>query len=185
MSNRTTPVRVLLAGILLMAALALWNASTIADDLARRHEQIATFGAPDSEEGRNACWWTSMLRRMLDPAAVHEAATRDYWLGRYDAGESTSGPSRESDDAMSPLIAANAAFRLAQRKASNRSLSVDELDRALQAYATVLKNGGFDRDAAWNYEFIARLRDQVAREKPAGRSAGAKPGSPAGGGEPP
>jgi hypothetical protein len=29
-----------------------------------------------------------------------------------------------------------------------------------------LKNGGFDRDAAYNYEYVARLRDAAARAKP-------------------
>ena len=35
----------------------------------------------------------------------------------------------------------------------------------------MLKNGGFDRDAAWNYEYIARLRDVAAKEKPREPSA--------------
>jgi len=29
-----------------------------------------------------------------------------------------------------------------------------------------LKNSGFDRDAAYNYEYVARLRDAAARAKP-------------------
>jgi hypothetical protein len=31
----------------------------------------------------------------------------------------------------------------------------------------VLKNAGFSKDAAYNYEFVARLRDATARSKPA------------------
>ena len=37
----------------------------------------------------------------------------------------------------------------------------------LQAYAGVLKNSGFDRDAAYNYEYVARLRD-AGRAREAG-----------------
>ena len=113
------------------------------------------------------------MRAVMDSEAIHETATRNYWHRRYDT--LTSNPaSRELDDAASLLIAANATFRQAQRQAGNRSLTVDELERALQAYAGVLKNGGFDRDAAWNYEYIARLRDAAAKEKPLGRQPAGK-----------
>jgi hypothetical protein len=148
----------------------------MADDLASRHERIATFrdGASDDSHGGRA--WSSVLQTTLDSASVHEPAARDYWHGRYDALTSSS-TAREHDDAASLLIAANATFRQVQREAGGRLLTVDELDRALQAYAGVLKNGGFERDAAWNYEYIARLRDNAAKEKPA-RQPGRASGSP-------
>jgi hypothetical protein len=40
---------------------------------------------------------------------------------------------------------------------------VQRLDGVLQAYASALKASPRDVEAAYNYEFVARLRDQVAR----------------------
>ena len=57
-------------------------------------------------------------------------------------------------------------FGRLQREANGRPLTVDGSSSVQQAYAGVLKNGGFDRDAAWNYEYIARLRDAAAKENP-------------------
>jgi hypothetical protein len=169
----TYVARLLLASLLIGAALIVWSASGLADDLANRHQQIATFrdSAPDRAAIRP---WTQLMQTTIDSGSEHDASTRDYWHRRYEALTGTA-TSRERDDPASQLIAANATFRQLQREAGGRSLTVDELDRALQAYAGVLKNGGFDRDAAWNYEYIARLRDIAAKEKPASRQPGAKP----------
>ena len=169
----TTAARMLLAALLIGAAAMLWSASGLANDLATRHEQIATFrdSAPATSTARP---WTRLMQTSIDSASVHEASTLDYWHRRYDA-LATTAASRERDDPASQLIAANAAFRQLQREANGRPLTADELDRVQQAYAGVLKNGGFDRDAAWNFEYITRLRDTAAKEKPANRQAGAKP----------
>lgn len=179
MSKRSTAARVLLAALLIGAAVMLWSWSGLADDLAGRHELIATFrgSAPDNSATRP---WTRLILTSIDSGSVHEASTLDYWHRRYDT-LTTAAASRERDDPASQLIAANASFRQLQREAIGRPLSVDELERVQQAYAGVLKNGGFDRDAAWNYEYIARLRDTAAKEKLANRQPGARPaaGAPA------
>ena len=171
----TTAARVLLAALLIGAAVMVWSASSLANDLAGRHERIATFR--DSAAARTVARpWTQLMQTTIDGGSVHEASTRDYWHRRYDALTDTA-TSRERDDPASQLIAANATFRQLQRDAAGRSLTVDELDRALEAYAGVLKNGGFDRDAAWNYEYLARLRDVAAKEKPASRQPAARTAS--------
>jgi hypothetical protein len=85
----------------------------------------------------------------------------DYWSGRYDAVAKAAS----ADDAESLLRAANAAFRKAQRDGGGTP-AVERLDLAMQAYASALKNGGFTRDAAYNYEYVSRLRDVLAKAKP-------------------
>jgi hypothetical protein len=173
-STRTTAARLLLGTMLIGAAIALWSASGLAQQLAVRHEQIATFrDTPTVDDRASAPPWTQWLRAALDSASIHDSATRDYWHRRYDT-LADSRSSRERNDPASQLIAANATFRQIQREADGRSLAVDDLDRTLQAYAGVLQNGGFDRDAAWNYEYIARLRDAAAKEKPVNRQTGGK-----------
>jgi hypothetical protein len=176
-STMTTTARLLLAALLIGTASMSWSASEKAENLAAGHARIATFSDTTADE-RNAAAtrWTRWLQTALDSESIHDSATREYWHRQYEALTDTT-TSRERDDPASFLITANATFREMQGEAIGRTLTVDELDRALQAYAGVLKNAGFDREAAWNYEYVARLRDAAAKEKFAGRQPGVKTGA--------
>jgi hypothetical protein len=102
--------------------------------------------------------------RMTRETALHYERTMtlqesdEYWAGGYDAVIQQAS----ADTPRSLLAAANAAFRKAQRDAGG-ALTVERLDQTLQAYTSALKNGGFNRDTAYNYEYLARLRDTVAK----------------------
>ena len=48
---------------------------------------------------------------------------------------------------------------------------VQQLDGVLNAYASALKSSPRSSDAAFNYEFVARLRDQIARTQGKGLKA--------------
>lgn len=134
------------------------------------------------------------------------SATVAYWLGQYgnvvaDTGEDTAA------DAEVLRTAANAAFRDSQRENSGArsrepgsgirdpGAAIQRLDGVLQAYASALKASPRDVEAAYNYEYVARLRDQVARSQgkvkltsapaavmagdlPAGPTIHGKPGMP-------
>ena len=92
----------------------------------------------------------------------------------------------EPADADILLAAANAAFREAQRDPATGPAAVQRLDGVLQAYASAMKAAGSAwppkprrmADAAYNYEFVARIRDQVARLRRA-RAAKIGPITPA------
>jgi hypothetical protein len=110
----------------------------------------------------------------LDVAAGEGSAERalaEYWRGAYDA---LNGVGTEAAGELDPrllLIAANAAYRAAEREPQPRAARVQQLDVVLQAYASALKAPRFLPDAAYNYEFIVRLRDTLARA----RRAASKP----------
>jgi hypothetical protein len=95
-------------------------------------------------------------------------ATAAYWLGRY--GAVTADTTESAMDAQILLTAANAAFREAQSDPAAGSAAVQRLDGVLQAYAAALKASPRHVEAAYNYEYVARIRDQVARS-PQGRIA--------------
>jgi hypothetical protein len=155
----TTPITSLVLALLLLIAGALsWAAAGVADDLSTRHERLATFADPQiPARGR----WTTALEAVLDPDGSTQSATVGYWRGNYAAAQS-----EQSSDAEALIVAANAMFRQVQAQAGSGPMSVERLDRTLQAYVAVLKNAGFSRDAAFNYEFVARTRDTLARSKP-------------------
>jgi hypothetical protein len=153
--------RIVLSLILIGTGVLCWTAASVADDLARRHERIATLQVIDSP---SASRWRAYGERLVNVTlgAFSPSQSADYWAGRYEAVWSTS---EASNDPAVLLIAANAFFRKAQREAGGRAPAVERLDSATQAYASALKNGGFSQDAAFNYEFVARLRDTAARSK--------------------
>lgn len=89
--------------------------------------------------------------------------TVSYWLGRYDelAGQDDGGT-----DADVLFAAANASYRIARRDTPMGPDTARRLDDVLQAYAAVLKVDPHHADAAYNFEYVARLRDYHARMKP-------------------
>jgi hypothetical protein len=99
----------------------------------------------------------------------------DYWAGKYELlSQQSSGANPES-----LVWAANGAFRRAMRD-SGGAPSVERLDDVLQAYTSALKNGAdsaWRRDAAFNFEYVSRLRDALATSprRPASTSSSSKP----------
>ena len=87
-----------------------------------------------------------------------------YWIGGYDA------VIEEGSEEVDPevlLTAANAAFRASEREAAApQQEQVQRLDGVLQAYAAVLKAAPRHVEAAYNYEYVSRVRDQVASRVP-------------------
>jgi hypothetical protein len=86
------------------------------------------------------------------------AATIKYWLGRYDELADRHDSSTDPDVLF---VAANAAFRAARRDNSVGPDAARRLDPVIQAYTTVLKATPRHQDAAYNLEYVARLRDQL------------------------
>jgi hypothetical protein len=155
----TSVARVVLSILLVGGGLLCWAAADVTHDLASRYTQLATFdhGATPAKAG-----WTAPLQAVMDRERSVQPAVVAYWRGDYAAV--SSNPSTETGDL---LMAAHAMFRQTQALAGTGLMSVERLDRTLQAYAAALKNAGFSRDAAYNYEYVARLRDTIARSKQA------------------
>lgn len=74
-----------------------------------------------------------------------------------------------ADNVPLQLIVADAVYRDGQPRAKDRTTTLAVLDAALAAYRTVLNNARrledafHAEDAAHNYEYIVRLRDEVLR----------------------
>jgi hypothetical protein len=177
MKPTTIPIaRFLLALLLFAAGLACWMAAGVADDLAAGHERWATLqnrGVTPPGRAR------ALVERLLDtnrPYGTATALVDEYWAGRYERAGATG--TADADGAGALLLGANALFRRAQRDAAGRTPAVERLDQVAQAYAGVLKNASFDRDAAYNYEFVARMRDSVAKSKGAAPSRLARTPAP-------
>jgi hypothetical protein len=68
-----------------------------------------------------------------------------------------------SDNIELQLVVANAMYRIGQAEGGDRQTRRGALDAAINGYLTVLKNASRQEDAAYNYEFLVRLRDDIAK----------------------
>ena len=185
---RTVITRMLLAVVLAIGAFLSWSESRLAGRVADAKQDIATFNHDNLDALTPQAALSDYLpgdrRHLADEVRVAKA-TVSYWLGRYGAvaADTTDGEA----DAEILLAAANAAYREAQRDPAVGPAAAQRLDGVLQAYASALKAStphaealasvALAKEAAYNYEYVARIRDQVARS-PQGRIAK----SPAAGG---
>lgn len=123
--------------------------------------------------------------------AVREVAAKraalQYYQGKYAELLPEGDPVAAVDENNVPLqfVVANAVFRdkLAAATAPptpakpaspviDRGVIVQALDEAAAGYLTVLKGERFHEDAAFNYEFTIRLRDQAAKgQRPPSQTA--------------
>jgi hypothetical protein len=181
-----------LAVVLALAGGALWIAGQSERRLAEVHQQIATLrygdAADEDDEGDAALGLVRRLPRVGDALATDmrdERAVAQYWRAEYAAVEpkrDTSGALTDTDPHLL-LLAANAEFRASQR-ASDRADMLRRMDRVVKTYADVLKNAAcaanaagpgtstaacdtLTADASYNFEYVVRLRDTLARSRAA------------------
>ena len=186
--NITTLIRLAIAVVLISAAWLSWSESRLAARVADAKQDIATLNHDNFDGLTPARALSDYLPgdgRLLSEEIRLAKATVAYWLGRYAMVAADSGSGQA--DAAILLAAANAAFRDTYRELGSGPAAVQRLDGVLQAYASALKaTSGTDalasvalaKEAAYNYEFVARLRDQVARSQ--GKAARLAPITPAG-----
>lgn len=104
-------------------------------------------------------------RSLHDAVRVGQGETR-YWLGQYGrlgAERDAAGVLVESDPEMLRL-AAHAMYRAAQASPDPQA-GLRRLDDVAKAYADVLRAAPGDENAAWNYEFVVRLRSMLSQAK--------------------
>jgi len=73
-----------------------------------------------------------------------------------------------SDNIELQIVTANAVYRSAQSRAKDRQTTLQALDAGINGYLAVLKNATHNDEAAYNLEYLVRLRDDVekGRRKP-------------------
>ena len=165
----------LLGGALVLALLggAALAAARYERHMADAQQQTSTaqyVSASESlETAEGYLGYASWLPGIGDDAAREISARKaalQYWQRDYDAivppqPEPVAAVDETNVDLQ--FIVANAAFRSNPARAKDREGLVQALNEAAAGYLTVLKNDRWHEDAAYNYEYVIRLRDEVAK----------------------
>lgn len=141
--------------------------------MADAQEQIATQQYADAGESLAAAeryleygqWLPWVGDDSLKEVRARQAALQ-YWQGEYDAvlpEEAEPVAAVDESNLELQLVVANAAFRAGVAGAADRAGTVQMLNDAANGYLTVLRNDRWHEDAAHNYEYVVRLRDEVAK----------------------
>ena len=177
--------QVALAAVLVTVGMLAWTGARLEERVADAHEELAVlhYQVLDAEySGIESSMGLASRIPWVGDALVSDVRERraaaDYWQGRYDAFEprDAGGSAAEQEPAVL-VVAANANFRSGQREGTDRPVMLKRLDTALKTYTDVLKKNPGSADAAYNYEYIIRLRETVSKSKPA--PAGQKREDPA------
>ncbi len=167
--------QVVVALVLLGAGFASWMAGNLQRRVADAHEELALlrYNALDAEYGeldqamgylRRVPWVADNLVNDVE----EQRAAAEYWQARYDAlapQRDANGSVIEQEPAVQAM-AANAAYRTGQRETGDRQAMLRRLDAAIKSYTELLKKDANNIDAAYNYEYLVRLRDTASKAKP-------------------
>lgn len=93
-----------------------------------------------------------------------------FWTSDYVALTPTNGDTAADgpSDASLMLLSADAAFRM-DKPVPGNAASVQRLEQIMDAYADVLKQSPDDLTAAYNFEYVGRVRDRLVRPSRAAR----------------
>ena len=166
----------LIVGLVLIAAGALvWSQAKFTSRVAEAHRELAIlrYAPSDALDSTNSSWdesrWSARTLAPLSDDVERYRAKTTYWLERYPALVpllEITGPQSVKDSQVL-FAAANASFRESAPEVGDRKDAVERLDGVMQAYADVLRLDPNHADAAYNYEFTARIRDLIAKGRPA------------------
>jgi hypothetical protein len=149
------------------------TASRLERELADVQEQTSTQQyalaqrSLDAADGRlrYARWVPRIGDTTMREVRARQAALQ-YWQGDYAKvlpAQAEPVAAVDESNAELQLVVANAAFRTRLKGVTDRTAAIQALNEAANGYLTVLKNNTWQEEAAFNYEYVIRLRDEVAK----------------------
>jgi hypothetical protein len=159
-----TTVGYLVVVILLLAGGEVFRRTAKFEDALSAAQEHLTTQNPSEEDDERAPPLAASFPVVGPPIRAdmrRQRALAAYWRADYTALK-TPEPEGQPDDGTTGLIAANAMFRDLARQPGSIQELVRGLDAVLKAYVSVLEVDPNAGDAAYNYEFVSRLRGAFA-----------------------
>lgn len=147
----------ILAGALVLFGAGLWSAAKFDAEVAGAAGDLAALQYDKAAALADRDASGSLVRRLPGVEGMAERAraiadTAKYWQG--------TGPAPNS--AAESLLSANAAYRAAMASGGKWQEVVARLDDVVKRYTAVVREQPDNEDAAFNYEFVVRLRSALA-----------------------
>lgn len=150
---KSTASLLVIVVLLLAAGAVLWFAAASETEVAAAEQALVTLryerAATALDDARAASVLEPLTRRLSGGAT--DAALARYWSGEYDA-------IARSEDPALQLLAANAEYRRLRASGGTPQAFVARLDAIAKRYADILRTEPGNADAAYNYEYVLRLR---------------------------
>jgi hypothetical protein len=146
--------------LLVAAGTVLWFASQAEARLASAEYALATLRYERAAEELDAARGSGVLEPIVSRLGTGgtDSAIARYWSGDYEALETTEAESLK-------LLAANAEYRMLRSTGGTYQSFVARLDSLSKRYADILRTQPDNEDAAYNYEFVLRLRQAAMTAK--------------------
>jgi len=141
------------------------NLADAGERLSTQQYDMAAESLAEAQRYAGRARWVPWLGSDARNEISARRAALQYWRHEYDAvlPEGTE-PVAEVDESNVELqlVVANAGYRVGQTRYENKESTVRALEEAAAGYLTVLKSPTWHPDAAFNYEYLIRLRDKAA-----------------------
>jgi hypothetical protein len=158
---RSFAATIVLVIVLVAAGGILWTASQRETRLAAAEYRLFTLryetAATDLADAAAPGLLDPVVGR-LSPVGAAEQAAASYWLGDLEVLATAEDPDLR-------LLAANAEYRALRRTGGPWQGVVGRLDAISKRYADIVRTDPSNEDAAYNYEFVTRLRASVVGAK--------------------
>ena|SRR5438477_6563607 len=165
---------VLVAVVLALAGTACLAAGYLNRDMAHAQQDVMALKYDEADKTFAASEryfeYASRLPGVGD-GPLNDVRTRraqlKYWQGQYAA---ISSPQPESGNTASEniglqMVVATAGYRAGRLQAKDKPATIQAVEAGMQAYLGVLKSTTRNEDAAYNYEYLARLKDELLEGK--------------------
>ena len=160
---KSVVAQLVLVVILALAGVVLWTMGAAEQRLAAAQRTLVTLRYEQAAAELENSPATNAAERVIADAtglAGEAAATRRtaaYWLGDLDQFLRA-----DTDEVAMKMLAADASYRALRAEGGTWQSVTTRLDAIAKRYADVLREQPENEDAAYNYEFVVRLRTAVA-----------------------
>ena len=166
------------AVVLAVAGTAAFGVAAFERDMSAVEEHFATqdYAAAAARLDDAATYagyarWVPRLGARASADIKARRAALQYWQRQYDAllpRDADPVGAVEGEPVDLQMLVANGAYRAGQVKAATqggagKDASMQTLQEAIGGYLTVLKGPAWDERAAYNYEFLVRVREDIAK----------------------
>jgi hypothetical protein len=158
---KSVVAQLILVLLLVAAGMVLWTVGAAEERLSGAERTFATLHYDQAAQELETAAATNAVERViadttgLSGEAVETRRRASYWLGDVDEF-------LQSDDSSVKMLAADASYRALRAEGGTWQAVTTRLDAIAKRYADVLREQPDNEDAAYNYEFVVRLRTAVA-----------------------